>query len=126
MNDAPIILKELSIEFATTQTTVFHGVALPYMHCGQVIIENGMVVTSSTMTKYEMCILVAQSGATMVRTDNAIRLMVAGDSVAVNTPFQLTNVNSKPMPSSIVFFAVSDATNLMMQSVDNRSVDNDD
>lgn len=126
MNDTPIILKELSIEYATTQTTVFRGVELPHMHCGQAIIEHGMVLESNTMTTYDTCVLVAQSGATMVRTNTAFRLMVAGDTVAVNTPFQLTNVNSKKTPSSIVYFAVSDATNLMMQSVDNRSVDNDD
>lgn len=126
MIDIPIILKELSIEYATSQTTVFRGVVLPHMYCGQVIIEHGMVLESNTMTTYDTCVLVAQSGATMVRTNTAVRLMVAGDTVAVNTPFQLTNVNSKKIPSSIVYFAVSDATNLIQQSVDNRSVDNDD
>jgi len=50
----------------------------------------------------------------------------AGDTALVSTPFQLTNVNAKKVPTSIVFFAMSDAINHDQPSVDNRSVDNDD
>jgi hypothetical protein len=125
MTESPIELKELSIKFATPQTTVFRGVALPHMYCGQVIIEHGMVLESSTITQYETCMLVAQSGATMVRTHSAVKLMVAGDTALVSTPFQLTNINAKKMPTSIVYFAMSDAINHNQPIVDNRSIDND-
>lgn len=125
-NDTPIVIKDLAIEYATSQTTVFRGISLPDMHCGQIIIEPGMVLTSSSITWYDKCVLVVQSGATVIRTDAELRIVSAGDTALVSTPFQLTNVNAKKVPTSIVFFAMSDAINHDQPSVDNRSVDNDD